>query len=260
MNELQRVFEYEGSQVRTAVIDGQTWFVAKDVCDTLEIKKYRDSVARLDEDEREPVLVDTLGGKQEMIAVNESGLYTLIMKSRKPEAKAFKRWVTHEVLPSIRKTGEYKAKASYEIEDPIKRAEMWIREEQERRALVQRTELLEEQAERNKPKVMFAEAVEVSEDTILIGELAKILKQNGVDMGQNRLFKYLRDEGYLMKYGDQKNMPTQKSANLGLFKVTKRVLQNPGGDGRVTRTTRVTPKGQQYFISRLVKRNDLKII
>lgn len=195
-----------------------------------------------------------------MIAVNESGLYTLIMKSRKPEAKAFKRWVTHEVLPSIRKTGEYKAKASYEIEDPIKRAEMWIREEQERRALVQRTELLEEQAERNKPKVMFAEAVEVSEDTILIGELAKILKQNGVDMGQNRLFKYLRDEGYLMKYGDQKNMPTQKSANLGLFKVTKRVLQNPGGDGRVTRTTRVTPKGQQYFISRLVKRNDLKII
>lgn len=260
MNELQRVFEYEGSQVRTAVIDGQTWFVAKDVCDALEIKKYRDSVARLDEDEREPVLVDTLGGKQEMIAVNESGLYTLIMKSRKPEAKAFKRWVTHEVLPSIRKTGEYKAKASYEIEDPIKRAEMWIREEQERRALVQRTELLEEQAERNKPKVMFAEAVEVSEDTILIGELAKILKQNGVDMGQNRLFKYLRDEGYLMKYGDQRNMPTQKSANLGLFKVTKRVLQNPGGDGRVTRTTRVTPKGQQYFISRLVKRNDLKII
>lgn len=260
MNELQRVFEYEGSQVRTAVIDGQTWFVAKDVCDALEIKSYRDSVSRLDEDERESVLVDTLGGKQEMTAVNESGLYTLILKSRKPEAKAFKRWVTHEVLPSIRKTGEYKTKASYEIEDPIKRAEMWIREEQERRALVQRTEFLEEQAERNKPKVMFAEAVEVSEDTILIGELAKILNQNGIDIGQNRLFKYLRDEGYLMKYGDQRNMPTQKSADLGLFKVTKRVLQNPGGDGRVTRTTRVTPKGQQYFISRLVKRNDLKII
>lgn len=260
MNELQRVFEYEGSQVRTAVIDGRTWFVAKDVCDALEIKSYRDSVSRLDEDERESVLVDTLGGKQEMTAVNESGLYTLILKSRKPEAKAFKRWVTHEVLPSIRKTGEYKAKASYEIEDPIKRAEMWIREEQERRALVQRTELLEEQAERNKPKVMFAEAVEMSEDTILIGELAKILNQNGVDMGQNRLFKYLRDEGYLMKYGDQRNMPTQKSANLGLFKVTKRVLQNPAGDGRVTRTTRVTPKGQQYFISRLIKRNDLKIV
>ena len=245
MNGLQ-VFSYKGNEVRTVQKGREILWVLKDVCGILGIEKYRDAATRLDDDEREPVLVDTLGGRQEMIAVTESGLYSIILLSRKPEAKKFKRWVTHEVLPTIRKHGAYVTPAK--LEELMNDPDSWIKvltALKEERAAKERLQL---EATESKPKVIFADAVSVSEGTILIGEMAKILKGNGIEIGQNRLFEKLRQDGYLIKRkGTDYNAPTQRAMDLGLFRVKETAITHSDGHVTISKTTKVTGKGQQYF-------------
>lgn len=250
MNQLSRVFNNQELRIIEKE-NNELWFVAKDVCDILEIKNSRDAVSRLDDDEKGVVLTDTPGGRQKLQVVNEFGLYNLVLTSRKPEAKEFKRWITHEVIPSIRKHGAYMTPETIEkvLTDPdtIIKLATNLKEEQEKRRLA------EKKIEEQKPKVLFAEAVETSKSSVLVGELAKILNQNGVDIGQNRLFKWLRDNGYLIRQkGENFNLPTQYSMDLGLFEIKKRTINNPDGSIRTTRTPKVTGKGQIYFVKKFL--------
>ncbi|MCY8022045.1 phage antirepressor [Bacillus licheniformis] len=252
MHQLQKVFNYQDQQVRTVVKDNEPWFVAKDVCSVLEIKNNRDALARLDEDEKGVVLTDTLGGTQELTAVNEPGLYSLILGSRKPEAKQFKRWITHEVIPTIRKTGGYVANDDLFIQTYLPQAD-----EQTKQLFKVTLHTMKEQSkqiETMKPKALFADAVEASESSVLVGELAKILKQNGIEIGQNKLFKWLRENGYLIrKKGESFNLPTQRCMDMGLFEIKKSTINNPDGSVRTTRTPKVTGKGQIYFVNKFIK-------
>ncbi|AKO92674.1 antirepressor [Priestia filamentosa] len=252
MDKLTKLFQYQNHQIRTVVKNDEPWFVAKDVCEVLEISKYRDAISRLDFDERESVVVDTLGGQQEMTAINESGLYCLILTSRKQQAKQFKRWVTQEVIPSIRKHGAYMTPKTIERAllnpDTIINLATQLKDEQQKRMEAER--LIDEQ----KPKVVYAEAVTVSEDTVLVKDLAITLKQQGLDIGANRLFSWLRVNGYLCKQkGDMWNMPTQKSLDLGVIVIKHGVRTGSNGEMKKTRTPRVTGKGQIYFINKLIK-------
>ena len=247
MNQLQ-AFSYEGNEVRTIQRNGEPWWVLKDVCDVLELSNSRMVADRLDEDEKGVSIVDTLGGKQELTVISESGLYNVILLSRKPEAKKFKRWVTHEVLPQIRKHGAYVTTSK--LEEIMNDPDSWIKLLTTIKKERQEKELLQLQAAENKPKVIFADAVSVSEGTILIGELAKILKGNGFDIGQNRLFERLRQDGFLIKRkGTDYNAPTQKAMELGLFRVKETAITHSDGHVTISKTTKVTGKGQQYFIN-----------
>jgi anti-repressor protein len=252
MNHISKVFQFGENQVRTVLLNNEPWFVAKDVCEVLDIGNPSQALSRLDSDEKNTIILNEGIGNPEKSVVNEAGLYTLILGSRKPDAKQFKRWVTHEVLPAIRKHGAYLTDDALEktLQDPdyIIGVITALKDEKQKRLAAEQT------VEKQKPKVLFAEAVEMSESSILIGELAKILKQNGVEIGQKRLFDWLRDKGYLIrKKGEEFNNPTQKSMELGLFEITKRTLNNPDGSVRVTRTPKVTGKGQIYFINKFLK-------
>lgn len=229
--------------------DGQPWFVAKDVCDSLGIGKYRDALSRLDDDERGSLLVDTLGGPQTVGTVSEAGFYKLVMRSRKPEAKAFQRWVTHEVLPAIRRTGGYMVASQDETPEQIMARAVLVAQDTIERQKRQIAEL--------KPKALFADAVAASDGTCLVGELAKMLKQNGVNIGQNRLFSWLRENGYLGKTGSNRNVPTQRSMEQGLFRIKETAVTHSDGHVTINRTPKVTGKGQRYFIEAFAKRGDL---
>lgn len=186
-----------------------------------------------------------------MNVVNEPGLYSLILGSRKPQAKVFKRWIVHEVIPSIRKHGMYATDEfmAQVLDDPDRFVELLTAYRDERKA----RRALEEKAKLDAPKVHFAEAVEASDQSILIGELAKLLRQNGFEIGQNRLFERLRDGNYLCSApGERWNMPTQRSMERGLFEIKERVLYKPGGSIHLIRTTKVTGKGQVYFINKFL--------
>ena len=244
-----QVFAFEGSQVRALEIKNEPWFVGKDVAEILGYKKARNAIAQHvdDEDKKEAPIQGTLGGTQSMTIINESGLYSLILSSKMPNAKKFKRWVTSEVLPAIRKHGAYMTdeKAFDVVNNKNGLADL----------LQQAADQLKQkdiQIEKMKPKALFADAVATSKNDILIGQLAKILKQNGYNTGQNRLFKWLREHHYLCAKGIRYNQPTQKAMNLGLFKVRERTVNNPDGSTRITVTTKVTGKGQQYFINRFL--------
>lgn len=254
MNQLQ-IFNFNENQVRTVLINNEPWFVAKDVCEILEITNPTMALQRLDNDERAKF---NLGRQGETNIVNEPGLYTLILGSRKPEAKQFKRWVTHEVIPAIRKHGAYMTSETIEkvLTDPDTIIKLATNLKEERAKRMAAEALVEKQ----KPKVVFAKAVETSDDTILIGQLAKILAQNGVKIGQNRLFQWMRDNGYLGKKGDHYNEPTQYSMDLGLFEVKERTVNNPDGSIRITRTTKVTGKGQIYFVNKFLSLKEKEAI
>ncbi|MEV2550859.1 phage antirepressor [Paenibacillus larvae] len=243
MNQLQ-VFNFTGKDVRVIMKDGQPWWLAKDICSVLDHSDVSMAVKRLDEDEKLTQTLFVSGQNRNVWFVNEPGLYSLILTSRKPEAKQFKRWVTHEVLPAIRKTGMYATDELLDNPDFLIQAATKLKEEREAR------KLLESQIEQDRPKVIFAEALETSKSSILIGELAKLLKQNGINVGQNRLFNWLRAEGYLGRKGDYRNLPTQKSMALGLFEIKTRTIANPDGSTRITKTTKVTGKGQVYFVNK----------
>lgn len=247
MNELQIFNNNQFGEIRTTIKDGEPWFVAADVCRALEIANNRDALTRLEQDEKGVALTDTPGGTQEVTIVNEPGLYALVLGSRKPEAKAFKRWVTHEVIPSIRKHGMYATPTAIEqmIADPANAIKVFsaLKQEQERRKELEAT------VEHNAPKVLFAEAVQASHDSCLVGQLAKMIRQNGKPIGANRMFAWLRDNGWLCKKGENWNMPTQKAMEAGYFEIKETVIANPDGSTRITRTPKVTGKGQIYFIN-----------
>ena len=251
MNNLQ-VFNYNGNEVRTIQKDGEPWWVLKDVCGILGISKYRDTASRLDEDERGSVRVDTPGGEQEMTVVNESGLYNVILRSDKPEAKPFRKWVTSEVLPSIRKHGAYMT--PQKIEEALLNPDTIIKLATNLKAEREKRMELERQAEKDKPLVTFANSVSVAKASILVGELAKLLKQNGVDMGQNRLFTWMRENGYLIsRKGTDYNMPTQRSMEMELFEIKLTTISHGDGHTSLNKTPKVTGKGQIYFINLFLK-------
>ncbi|AUX16004.1 antirepressor [Lactobacillus amylovorus] len=247
MNKLQ-LFNFENQQVRTLKVDDEPRFVAKDVAKILGYSRTADAVrTHVDPEDKGVGEIQTPGGKQKLQIINESGLYSLILSSKMPNAKRFKHWVTSEVLPTIRKHGAYMTdqKAFDVVHNKNGLADL----------LQQAADQLKQkdiQIEKMKPKALFADAVATSKNDILIGQLAKILKQNGYNTGQNRLFKWLREHHYLCAKGIRYNQPTQKAMNLGLFKVRERTVNNPDGSTRITVTTKVTGKGQQYFINRFL--------
>lgn len=247
-NEMIRVFENEEfGRVRTVLIDGEPWFVGKDVALVLGYSKPLDAIARhVDEDDSvKHGLTDNLGRNQETILINESGLYSLILLSKLPNAKKFKRWVTSEVLPSIRKTGAYQLMDSYMIDDPVQRAKRWIEEQEEKQAL-------ERKIEEDRPKVEFADHVASISDCVDISTLAKVAKKENIKIGRNRLFDWLRDNGYLIPTGKHKNEPYQRYIDNGWFKVTEYFYRTPYGEQIGTKTY-VTGKGQIRIIERLRK-------
>lgn len=242
-NDIVQVFDNaQFGQIRVVTTDGEPWFVAKDVCDALGIDTNHIREA-LDDDEVNTLRITEGKGNPNKTIITEAGLYSLILRSRKPEAKAFKRWVTHEVLPSIRKSGGYMiAKPEETPEEIMARALLIANETIER----QKSKL-----EEMKPKVLFADAVSASKTSILVGDLAKLLRQNGFEVGQNRLFGILRDQGFLCRAkGTMWNMPTQRSMEMGLFEVKETAVTNSDGHVTVHRTSKVTGKGQIYFVNR----------
>lgn len=245
MKELKMFENQEFGTIRVIQIDGEPWFIASDVCRALEID--RTQTRRLDEDEKGVHSIQTLGGAQNVIAVTESGLYSLVLGSRKPEAKAFKRWITHEVIPSIRKHG------AYMTADTIKKAmqspDFIIQLATELKAEQEKNRQLESKIEADKPKTIFADAVSVSHSSILIGDLAKLIRQNGYEIGQKRLFAWMRDNGYLMKFGSSMNLPTQYSMERGWFEIKETTVTHADGHTTISKTPKVTGKGQIYFIN-----------
>lgn len=251
MNNLEIFENPEFGSVRTIVISNEPWFVGKDVASILEYQNgSRDINRHVDSEDRQKAMVFDGNQDKETILINESGLYSLILSSKLPKAKQFKHWVTGEVLPTIRKHGGYLTQEKMEeaLLNPDVLIKLATQLKEEREARKQAEQMIEAQ----KPKVIFAEAVSTSKDGILVGMLAKLLHQNGVKIGQNRLFQWLRDKGYLMKRGVDKNMPTQRSKELGLFDVKERVVGNPDGSIRLTRTPVVTGKGQVYFVQKFL--------
>lgn len=216
--------------------NGEPWFVAVDICKALDIRTdtVRKIVDAEDISETNPNSVGVAGGRNPII-VNESGFYTLVLKSRKPEAKAFQRWVTHEVLPSIRKKGGYIAAAADETPEQIMARAVLLAQDTIARQKAQIEEL--------KPKALFADAVAASDGTCLVGELAKMMRQNGVEVGQNRLFELLRQDGYLGKTGNNKNVPTQRAMEMGLFRIKETAVTHSDGHVTINRTPKVTGKG-----------------
>lgn len=247
MSDLQ-IFNYQSNEVRTIQKNGEPWFVLKDVCQVLGIGNSRMAADRLDPDEKGVSQIDTPGGKQEMTCINESGLYNVILRSDKPEAKPFRKWVTSEVLPTIRRHGMYATPDTVEkmLSDPDTIIQLATTLKEERAARL----ALEAQAQADKPKVLFADAVATSKTSILIGELAKLISQNGISIGQNRLFAWMRDNGYLIRRkGSDYNMPTQRSMELCLFEIKETVVAHADGHTSTNKTPKVTGKGQQYFIN-----------
>ena len=247
-----KIFEKaEFGSVQVVMKNGEPWFVARDVCECLELGNPRTSIALLDEDEKGVQTMDTPGGAQEMSIISEPGLYSLILRSRKPEARDFKRWITHEVLPSIRRTGGYLLNKPDDTPEVIMARAVLVAQDTIKRLESRNTEL-EGTVNEMKPKALFADSVASSSSSILVGQLAALIRQNGVKIGQNRLFEWMRGRGYLVSSGSRKNSPTQKSLDMGLFEVKERAINNPDGSVRLTLTTKVTGKGQIYFVNKFM--------
>lgn len=246
MNELQIFKNEKFGEVRTMSIDGEPWFVGKDVAEILGYqnasKALSDHVSA--EDKLNNESLSSIGQRGGWL-INESGLYSLILRSKLESAKEFKHWVTSEVLPSIRKHGGYIAgQEQMTGEELLARAVKYANS---------KIEELESKVEVMKPKAIFADAVSTSKTSILIGDLAKLLKQNGIDMGQKRLFDWMRNNGYLIKQkGTSYNRPTQRSMEMGLFEVKESSFVHPDGHTGITMTTKVTGKGQVYFINKFL--------
>lgn len=240
MNNLQVFNNAMFGNVRILLQGDNPWFVAKDVCDCLEIKNTTDALKRLDDDERARF---NLGRQGETNIVNEYGLYSLVLSSRKPEAKEFKRWITHEVLPALRKTGSYSMNIPQTLPEALRAYADEVEQHNKTKALV----------EAQRPKVLFADAVSTSNTDILVGDLAKLLSQNGYAVGQNRLFEQLRNEGFLIsRKGNSYNMPTQRAMEMWLFRIKETAITHSDGRVSLNKTPKVTGKGQQYFINRFI--------
>ena len=244
-----QTFNFENQQVRTIEIENEPYFVGKDVATILGYAKPENAISNhVDDEDKTTTLIQGAGSnyKSKAVVINESGLYSLILSSKLPNAKKFKRWVTSEVLPAIRKHGAYLTdQKAYDItHNPNSLADLLLQAGEQ---LKQKELIIQEM----KPKALFADAVTASHTSILVGDLAKILKQNGVDIGAKRLFAWLRENGYLIKRkGAEWNSPTQKSMDLGLFETKETVIQRPDGGVDVKKTPKVTGKGQVYFVNK----------
>ncbi|WP_338214923.1 phage antirepressor [Lacticaseibacillus salsurivasis] len=251
MNEPQ-LFDFHGQQVRTVLVDNQPMFVGKDVAEVLGYQNgSRDINAHVDAEDRLKYQISTSGQDRMMTVINESGLYSLVLSSKMPNAKEFKHWVTSEVLPTIRKHGAYMTPET--IEKAILNPDFIIGLATQLKDEQAKTAALAADNEAMKPKALFADAVATSHTTILVGDLTKVLKQNGVDIGAKRLFAWLREKGYLIKrIGADYNSPTQRAMELGLFEVKETAISHSDGHVTVQKTPKVTGKGQQYFINRFL--------
>ena len=255
-NEIKVFSNEEFGSIRRVEIDGEYWLVGKDVAQVLGYKNPQEAIrTHVDDDDKGVSEILTPGGKQNVPIINESGLYSLVLSSKLPSAKKFKRWVTSEVIPSVRKHGAYMTPETLEAAilnpDYLLKVATALKEETDKR------KALESKVQADAPKVLFADAVAASKSTVLVGELAKILKQNGVDMGEKRLFQWMRDNGYLIKRaGTDYNMPTQASMERGLFRVKETVVSHSDGHTSVSKTPKVTGKGQEYFLNKFLQEGE----
>lgn len=259
MNELQ-IFNFDNSEVRTISIDGEPWFVGKDVAIALGYGNTRKAIIdHVDEDDKMDgvTIRDSIGREQKPLFINESGLYSLVLSSKLPDAKRFKRWVTSEVLPTLRKTGVYQMQPTYHLPQTFSEALRELADVcEEKDKLLLENEIM-------KPKAFFADAVTASKTSILVAELAKLMRQNGLDIGERRLFGKLREDGFLMKRNSHDwNKPTQKAVDMGLMEVEETAVTTITGRVLISRKPMVTGKGQVYFINKYcngVVTSDLKI-
>lgn len=252
MNELQIFNSEEFGEIRTITKDNEPMFCLADVCKALEISNVGNVKQRLSEKGIHTADTPTKGGLQKMIFINEANLYKTIFQSRKDSAERFTEWVTSEVLPSIRKNGGYIAgQETLSDEELLSKALMVAQ-----RKIEEKNNIIAMQDSRIQgmiPKEIFADAVATSHTSILIGDLAKLICQNGVQIGQKRLFEWLRENNFLIKSGTSRNMPKQRYVEQGLFEVKESNIQNPDGSVRITKTTKVTGKGQVYFVNKFLK-------
>ena len=256
MKDIQVFKNPQFGAVRTAGTADNPMFCLADVCQAIGITNARNVKSRLDEEDVHLVDTPTAGGTQQITFVTESGLYDVIIRSDSEQAKPFRKWVTSEVLPSIRKHGMYATEATVEsmLNDPenaILMLQAYQRERKERLAAQQQVEKLEAQAIEDKPKIIYADAVKGSTSSCLIGELAKMIAQNGYPIGEKRLFQWLRDNHYLCAYGERFNQPYQQYIEQGLFTMKQNVF-SVDGEMRTRNTTKVTGKGQIYFINKFI--------
>lgn len=257
-NQLKIFEKAEFGSVRVAECNSEPWFVAKDVLKSLGYAgDYNPSRALqgVPEEWKGVQPIHTPGGIQEMLTLSESGLYFFLARSDKPKALPFQKWLAGEVVPAIRKTGGYMVATPNDTPESIMARAVLVAQETIER-LKSHTEKLESRVEEMRPKELFADSVSASESSILVGQLAALLKQNGVNIGQNRLFERLRNDGFLIKFGERRNCPTQRALEMGLLELKERTVNNPDGSVRITLTTKVTGKGQVYFINRYI--NEVK--
>lgn len=256
MTDLQVFNSPEFGAIRTIERNGEPWFVGKDVAAALGYANARNAVPdHVDDEDKLRTQIEYAGQKRDITIINESGLYSLVLSSKLPTAKKFKRWVTNEVIPSIRKHGAYMTPETLEAAilnpDTMIKLCTALKDEQEKR------KALEQQIESQKPAVLFTGAVETSKTSILIGELAKILKQNGVKIGPIRLFEWMRQNGYLIRRnGSDYNMPTQRAMEMELFEIKETTIVHADGHTHISKTPKVTGKGQVYFINLFLSKEE----
>ncbi|MFS7400729.1 phage antirepressor [Carnobacterium maltaromaticum] len=248
MNRLQ-LFEFEEKEVRIITVNDAPHFVANDIA---KILGYKNSSKATKDHCKKSIMTwgnDSLGRRQEFKVIPESDVYRLVIKSKLPQAEKFEEWVMEEVLPSIRKHGAYATPQT--IESIIANPDFGIQLLSNLKEEKEKNQLLKDTLEEQKPQVVFAKAVEVSQNSVGVKILATILKQNGIDIGQNRMFQWLRDNKYLSsRPGNSWNMPTQKSMNLGLFELKPNPYFHKNGEADTRYTPLVTGKGQIYFVNK----------
>lgn len=247
MNELQIFNNEEFGNIRTVTIDNEPWFVGKDVATSLGYERATKAIQdHVDSEDKDEIPIqDSIGRMQKTPIISESGLYALIFGSKLESAKRFKHWVTSEVLPSIRKTG------GYDIKQPQGKELLALAVLEAQKTIEEQTAQIEEM----KPHAILGQAITTANTSILVGDLAKILRQNGVDIGAQRLFGWMRENGYLIKRkGSDWNLPTQKSMDMGLFEIKESVHIDGNGCNKISRTPKVTGKGQQYFINKFLSK------
>lgn len=255
MNELQIFTNEDFGEIRTVKDENdKVLFCGKDIAVALGYADPKKAIIQHCKEDGVAIypLIDSLGREQQAKFINEGNVYRLISHSKLPNAQKFESWVFDEVLPSIRKHGAYMTDDILEqaLTSPDFLIQLATKLKEEKQKRIE----LESKVEQDKPKVLFAQAVETAKTSILIGDLAKILKQNGVETGQKRLFEQLRQDGFLIKYGESRNMPTQKAMEMELFKVKENTVNNPDGSIRITKTTMVTGKGQMYFVNKYLQK------
>ena len=245
MDELQIFKNEEFGEIRTVTIDNEPWFVGKDVAEALGYSNTRDAISThvMDEDKNTVAISDGKRGNPNQTVINESGLYALIFGSKLESAKRFKHWVTSEVLPSIRRNG------GYQMQTPQGKELLALAVLEAQKTIEEQTAQIQEM----KPHAVLGQAITTANTSILVGDLAKILNQNDIEIGAKRLFQWMRDNGYLIKRkGTDWNLPTQRSMELELFEIKESVHIDGNGCNKITRTPKVTGKGQQYFINKFL--------